>query len=370
LLAGGALVGLLLAELLLAAWDRPRFYKPHSSPPQFAFLPHLDNGVPLYVNARSSRIRFVYDGNPRGYFGPANEVEHVTNRLGFRGPEFALTMRDGRVVAHKPEGVVRLVFLGDSFTFGEGVRYPDTYPSRTAALLQKRSPPGAPEFEAYNLGVGGYNTTQELLLLERLGLEALPDCVVLGYVLNDAEPPLFAIDPETNRPRRVARPVEEAAGDPVPPATLPYRLRTARAVWQLLANRGLSRRMVAHYRSLYEDGSPGWQESRRALRRIVALCKGAGVPCWVLLFPVLYELNDRYPFQAIHARIRAEVEGAGGGVIDLFPRLKGRRAEECWVHPADQHPNEVVHRIAAEELSEELLARGEWWRKKAGKRRR
>lgn len=360
LLLGGTLVGLVLAELLLTVLDRPRFYKAHSSPPQFAPSPFASRGAPLYVNLPSSRIRFVYDGNPRGYFGPANEVEHTTNRLGFRGPEFAVSIRDGRPVADKPGDTVRLVFLGDSFTFGEGVRDEDTYPARTAALLRRDRPSGSPRFEAYNLGVGAYNTAQELSLLDQLGLELRPDCVVLGYVLNDAEPPHFEPDPRTGRFRRARGAGPEGAGDPVPPDRWPYRLRTARLVWQLAAGRERSRRIVAYYRALYRDGSPGWRESRRALRRIIARCHEAHVPCYVVLFPILYELGDAYPFRAIHERIRAEVEGMGATLIDLLPRLEGRRTETLWVHPVDQHPNERVHRIAAEELAAALRARGPW----------
>lgn len=356
LAAGGTLVGLLLAEGLLAALDRPRFYKPHSFPAQFRFLPTREGEVPRYVNAPSSRIRFVYDGNPRGYFGPHNEVEHTTNRLGFRGPEFPFTVDGGRVEAARSPGTVRLVFLGDSFTFGEGVRDEDTYPARTAALLRQQHPHAPSRFEACNLGVGGYNTTQSLWLLENLGLKVQPDAVVLGYVLNDAEPPLFEVDPATGRRRRAARPVEEGAGDPLPPDAFPYQLRTARLIWQFQANRERTRRTLAHYQALYEDASPGWQESRRALRQIIARCADAHVPCCILLFPILYELNDRYPFRAIHEKIRREVEGTPAAFIDLFPRLKGMRAEDLWVHPADQHPNEKVHLLAAQALVEEFLA--------------
>jgi hypothetical protein len=314
----------------------------------------------MYVNLPSSRIRIVYDRNPRGYFGPANEVEHTTNQLGFRGPEFAVSRQGGRLVATKPAGTVRMVFLGDSFTFGEGVRDEDTYPARTAALLQREHPSGSPRFEACNLGVCSYNTTQELALLEDLGLKLLPDCVVLGYVLNDAEPPLFEPDPSTKSFRRASRAVEGGAGDPVPPDRLLYQLRSARLVWQLAADRERSLRTVARYHALYKDGSPGWQESRRALRQIILRCHEAGIPCYVLLFPILYELSDAYPFQAIHKKIRAEVEGLNATFIDLLPRLKGQRADTLWVHPADQHPNEQVQRIAAEELAAALATRGPW----------
>jgi hypothetical protein len=302
----------------------------------------------------------VYDGNPHGYFGLADEVEHTTNQLGFRGPEFAVSNQNGRLVATKLRDMVRIVFLGDSFTFGEGVRDEDTYPARTAALLQHEHPSGSPRFEAYNLGVGAYNTTQELWLLEHLGLKLLPDCVVLGYVLNDAEPPMFEVNPRTKSFERTGHAGPEGFGDPLPPDRLLYRLRTARLVWQLAANRDRSRRVVAHYRALYEDGSPGWHESRRALRQIIARCHEAHLPFYVVLFPILYEMGDAYPFRAIHEKIRAEVEGRDATLIDLFPRLKGQRDESLWVHPADQHPNEQVQRIAAEELAAALLARESW----------
>jgi hypothetical protein len=357
---GGTLGGLILAELLLTAVDRPRFYKAHTFPPRFALSPFASLGAPPYVNLPSSRIRFVYDGNPRGYFGPANEVEHTTNSLGFRGQEFAVSNRDGRLVATKAGSTVRIVFLGDSFTFGEGVRDEDAYPVRTAALLQHEHPSGGPRFEAYNLGVCGYNTTQELALLEHVGLTLKPDCVVLGYVLNDAEPPLFEFDPRTNAVRRARRAVEEGAGDPVPPDRWLYQLRIPRLVWQLAANRDRTRRTLAHYQALYQENSPGWQESRRALRQIIARCHEARVPCYVLLFPILYDLSDAYPFQAIHAKVRAEVEGLDATLIDVFPRVKGQRAESLWVHPTDQHPNERVQRLAAEALATALRARGPW----------
>jgi hypothetical protein len=80
----------------------------------------------------------------------------------------------------------------------------------------------------------------------------------------------------------------------------------------------------------------------------------------VLLFPILYEMGDAYPFRAIHEKIRAEVEGLDATLIDLFPRLKAQRDDSIWVHHADQHPNEKVERTAAEELAAALWARGRW----------
>ena len=74
------------AEAVLWLLGLPEKHRPHSHPPQFWAFPDTDY---LYLNLPSSRIRFVYDGDPRGYFGPGKQVDHHTNSLGFRGGEFS-----------------------------------------------------------------------------------------------------------------------------------------------------------------------------------------------------------------------------------------------------------------------------------------
>jgi len=65
--------------------------------------------------------------------------------------------------------------LGDSVTFGSGVRDDGTF----CALRAWR-------YDVVNLGVEGYGTDQELLQLEHEGLAYHPDVVVLNFtVAND-----------------------------------------------------------------------------------------------------------------------------------------------------------------------------------------
>ena len=343
LLAGGTLLGLSLAEVVLSATGQPRFHRARRSAASAEWPAAVVGGRPLYVNAPGG-MRLVYDDDPRGYFGPLHEVDHQTNSLGFRGPEFR---------KEKPGDTLRLVFLGDSFTFGDGVHDSDTYAEVTSALLRADLSDSALMVESLNLGVGGYNAIDSARMLRFIGLSYAPDVVVLGYVLNDAEPSLLEVDPASGRIvwGESAANAPELAANPLPPDTWPYRLRTARLLWKYFSDRESSRRTVAFYQSLYEDSAVAWDENRRALHEIIELSESKRIPCIVLLFPILHELNDDYPFAGIHAKVAHEVEKAGGTLIDLFPRLKGRKASELWVHPADQHPNEEVHAIAAEELA-------------------
>ena len=180
---GGLAIGLLMAEVILWSSDLPQFPQPHSFPPQFMLVGRPDEqGWVHHVNKPSETIRFVYDGNPRGYFGSDNEVDHVTNSLGFRGDEFPLREKaDGSIeaVSEKPAETVRIVFLGDSVTFGEGVKQKDTFVEQAAARLRETWEPEGRRLEVYNLGVGGHNTGDAAWTWQRYGHQLEPDVIVL-----------------------------------------------------------------------------------------------------------------------------------------------------------------------------------------------
>lgn len=336
----GLAAGLVIAEAGLRVLGLPQTHRPHTPYRQFHFLHDSQTGETFYVNAPAADITFHYDSNPRGYFLPGNAVVHRTNALGFRGPDYGID---------KPPGAVRVAFFGDSFTFGEGVLDSDTFVEVTRRLLSERFP--RLDFQCGNFGVGGYDTADELFLMRRVLPGFQPDAVVLCYVLNDAEPPLFTEDPAAGPVRRQrARDVPEGVGTILPDRGL-YRLRLARLVWQVVDQRRRNEQTVAWYRSLYRPEAAGWQATRRALAEFAALCRKNNVPLVVVLFPILYRLDAGHPFSDLHALVRQEVEAQGGRVLDLLPVFLGRRAEDLWVHPTDQHPNEKAHRIAAESIA-------------------
>jgi hypothetical protein len=94
-----------------------------------------------------------------------------SNSLGLRGRrEYAY---------QKPPGVLRLLVLGDSFTFGQDVSDDDTY----CRQLEQRLP-GA---EVLNFGVHGYGHDQMLLYLREEGVKYRPDVVLLGFLYDDME---------------------------------------------------------------------------------------------------------------------------------------------------------------------------------------
>ena len=104
------------------------------------------------------------------------------NALGFRGPDREL---------EKPPGTFRIVGVGDSLTYGSGIRltgrlrpvpYEATFLARIEAALAAR---GGPPVEAINLGLPGYGPEPEALMLRHYGLHYRPDLVLVGVSPTD-----------------------------------------------------------------------------------------------------------------------------------------------------------------------------------------
>lgn len=73
----------------------------------------------------------------------------------------------------RTQGKKRILILGDSFTFGDGVSDNETY----SYYLQQM----VPDAEIINMGVHGYGHDQMLILLKEEGLKYKPDIVILGF---------------------------------------------------------------------------------------------------------------------------------------------------------------------------------------------
>jgi lysophospholipase L1-like esterase len=84
----------------------------------------------------------------------------------------------------KPPGTFRVVVLGDSVPNDPAIPFEDRFPKSLERSLNGAGGDG-PRFEVLNVSCEGYNTLQEVRLLERVGLAYAPDVVVVAYVLND-----------------------------------------------------------------------------------------------------------------------------------------------------------------------------------------
>lgn len=113
--------------------------------------------------------------------------QHLQSPHGFPLDINAQGLRDTEdVVSPKPEGVFRVLCVGDSFTFGVENALEHTFPKLLEAILAGR--PGGARIEVLNAGISGLNSCQEAGWLEHYGWALEPDVVIVGFVMNDVIP--------------------------------------------------------------------------------------------------------------------------------------------------------------------------------------
>lgn len=118
----------------------------------------------------------------RDIYAAGNVYMHPAkiNGLGLRGHE-------PRPEAEGDAGL-RVICLGDSFTFGWGVLDDETFP-----VLVEKGLEAAMEqpVDVINCGLPGYNTYQEKQLYNKIMAPLSPDYVVVAWFMNDLDPMSF-----------------------------------------------------------------------------------------------------------------------------------------------------------------------------------
>jgi lysophospholipase L1-like esterase len=247
---------------------------------------------------------------------PPFVVRFAFNQRGCRGPDYSASPEDG---------TTRLLALGDSYTLGTGVHEADAFPSQLQTVLNERGSAGGDRYEVINCGVGGYDTRQERRHYELIGSEYEPDIILLTMTCNDDRSYLEEVEKGY-----VGR--------------HPGRFAFLFNIWNSIqgyATRAPERDFSA---SVEEIKLLDQQVRQRGARLAV----------------VIYRNNEDWPpWLKLLQQVSEGLEGTGVPVLDLGPALFAEHEEEeLEVHPTDGHPNEIAHRIAAQETASFLRREG------------
>src|SRR5215469_739614 len=273
---------------------------------------------------------------------PDLSFAHVPNRSAFlMGVPVSINsegMRDREFSLEKPPGVYRVMMLGDSTTFGWGVRQEDTAAKFLERKLNGALPPGFDHVEVMNTGVGNYDTVQEVTYYETIGWKYHPDLVVLVFFINDPEPvPVekkgFLID----RSYLIAFATNRIDG--------------------VMRHAGVRPDWKTYYASLYNDERPGFQACKNALISLANSTRSHDAKLLVAILPELHQINDdSYPFRAAHQKIKDVMSAENVPVLELIDGLKDRGPEETlWVTSLDDHPNAKANNLISDQLEQWIL---------------
>ncbi len=269
------------------------------------------------------RSRLLFDNQPGRItlfgldHGPAAEettqahpyfVDYVTNSEGHRDQDHEKPC---------PPGVARIACLGDSFTFGQGVHEPDTYPRVLEALCNQGAAAGR-TWQVLNFSQTGYATDAERYLYQRYASAYQPRIVVVQMCWNDFPTTREDVALYERLARQDSRAYHRAMSEGL--REHGYRL----AIEQLLALNDECRSQGARLVVGVFNADLGWQWDQLVAEVLPAMAQ-AGIPAF---------------------EVREAAQRAGcfndDGIVDA----------------TDRHPNERAHAVFARELFEVLKREG------------
>lgn len=278
-------------------------------------------------------------------------------------------LREREIAYEKRSGTLRILALGDSFTFGSPLPVEASWPK----ALERRLRADGAAVEVVNAGVFGYTTYHELRFLETEGLRYAPDIVVLQvYLWNDVD--------ENRDPTYALRWLEEARR---PMRRLKDALRRNLHAYRLLGDRwnlmlytlGARKTLPPEiFRREWSDASrQAFELTLRTIADLHALAASRGIHVLVVDVPDRAQVDDdlwrRYrqgaeavldeAGRARPARLLAEfLAGHGIPALDLGPTVReALRTRDVYAR-YDPHFNEAGSALAAEAIAAAFQARG------------
>lgn len=279
----------------------------------------------------------------------------VLNSLDIRDPREPAQVRDQRVV----------LMIGDSFTYGLGVRYPQSYP----AMLEAKLRAAQPGVTVINGGVPGFDTYMALRQLERLHGPYQPGLVVLGIHSGDIVQNQQAAATGADQPATASmgdgKAVEEAVRKSEQGMPWMYQLKEflrLKTSTFTLVDYLYKTRLIKYVEPPADMTGLGagddFLPTERALDQIHAYLKERNARL-VLVAMVPLVRFDVYPYHALNARLEQYAKSRGLHFVNPLEAFSAHPSSELWVSIRDGHynakGNDIISGVVAKHLLDHQL---------------
>ena len=256
---------------------------------------------------------------------------------------------DHEIPLPKPAGQVRILFLGDSCTFGYGVAHDKTFVEVAESLLREQAATGS--VECINAGVPGYTLFQGYRRLATEGLRLQPDLVVLNFGWTD-----YGSGDDLSDAEHYARSQARQ-----PPGPLRHS-HLCRLIWSVTRNRTTPRPPTEKRPRLLPE------EFLETLEKLHALTQARRIPLLILVWPMRDNALPDTP-SVLRSPLQMEMIAFGqahplstsprvSGVLDLVP-LGRELVEEhgsAAIYFDHGHVTEAGHRAIGQAIANHLAA--------------
>jgi len=252
--------------------------------------------------------------------------------------------RDKDFTVQKKPGTVRIGVIGDSNTFGYGIKNVN---NRFSNILEDKLNNAGYKVEVYNFGVPGLDTWNEIIEYNKKDAIFKPDILIWQYFLNDVE--------ATKSAGTIAL---QNAGNQISPLV---KLISDHSVffnyvyWRLSAKYSTTFSQISSADLKQYSNPKVFAFHKYEISSLMTELKDQNIKVIVTVFP-FFGLFPNYPAGKIHQEMDTIFKNDGADVVvDLLPYLKNKTAKELVVGRYDSHPNESVHKLAADKLYDAVV---------------
>jgi hypothetical protein len=289
---------------------------------------------PAFERSLAPGVEFRYKSNFVGKVHGSTNIK--TNSFGCRDREYD---------RQKTNGTIRIVVMGDSVTFGQGVRVEETYPRLLERSLNAKF--SRNNVELINFGVQGYTVNNQVARFVAEAVEFHPDIAIIAPISQDLN-----LSREDNYVDENGY-LTKVPKRPLFPHELSALLRHVHSAYLFkdFLYRFLIVRTSAHQKKALTAGnlSDRLDLLEEEVKRFDGCCRQNNIiPIFCLLD---LEANDFTA--AIVSRLKAKFPEL---VVVDCSHLFGKAGWQRYGIPKDGHPNAEAHLIIARQIENALIA--------------
>ena len=278
-----------------------------------------------------NEINYVLKSSLKNARGPTNTFFN-TDQLGLRA------MTSGEKIPPKQKDDYRIMVIGDSVTFGQGIPTEGTFCSIMEKDLAGR---GNRRIKTYNYGVPAYSILEFISTLEYRAVEIQPDLVLICVIYDD-----FNLNRRCKLDRwgYLSGTIKESwLSDSIIKKWL-RRIHLSFFLRNLiLAENLINIRKIDYFPDRFMP----------SLDKLKQLSEDSSYKISVVLLP------DVHPFNMEELGILAGLlKQRGMDVLDLSFISREFNRAQFTCHPRDPHPSEAVHHRVGEEIAHYLIQHG------------
>lgn len=256
------------------------------------------------------------------------------NEHGYRDYEYSLK---------KPEGIFRVLVLGDSQTFGHGIKdLKDTWVKKLEAKLQKEGRNAS--IEVLNISGPGWNSDTHLYELFKNGFKFNPDLVILVYAHNDIP---FPTSVNCNSSDRKITPNINIFQSSKLASFIDFRIN------RLLEKVGEKPSYFDCLNQAY--GSIGWEMNKFYLDMMGLALSIKKIHFMITVIPIIHQLDDDYPLIGAHKKLKEFSHQRRIEFLDFYEKgFKNIDAGHLKISKTNDHLNQRASDITANTLFNRL----------------